>query len=150
MTRAEPPVRFAGVIVLASLLQGCIALPIPHQRPYSPNLSGSVSDAQSKQPIAGAVIWLETPSTDPPLEGSMTTGDDGNFSIRLTRRELWWPLFFGPAEGYCVARATVSAPGYVTQSREFRRFGGASGSGMCGHYAESWAVSLERASENGR
>ena len=136
--------RVITVLAIGLLLQACIALPIPHQHPYSPKLSGSVVDAESKQPVAGAVIRMESTSTHPPLENSTTAGEDGSFSVRITKRALWWALWLGPAEGFCAAHATVSAPGYAPQSKEFRRFGSASGSGMCAHYAENWAVALEK------
>src|SRR5690242_19141901 len=108
LSYCEVRVRVTTVLALGLLLQACIALPIPHQHPYSPKLSGSVVDAESKQPVAGAVIRMESTNADPPLESITTAGADGSFSVRIAKRAFWWPLWLGPAEGFCVARATVS------------------------------------------
>jgi hypothetical protein len=134
----------ASVTISAVFLAGCIALPIPHDHPYSPGLSGTVVDAETSKPIAGAVVSLEGTTIDPPIVQTAATATDGTFSVLVSKRQLWLPLWFGPAEGFCTATATVSAPGYVSQTKEFRRFSGASGSGVCGRYREMWSVSLAK------
>jgi hypothetical protein len=136
--------RNVAVLLVTIVLAGCIALPFPHQRPYSPALSGTVIDAQTSAPVAGAEVRLEGTTTSPPLVSTAHAGTDGRFSVIASKRALWLPLWFGPAEGFCTATATVSAPGYESQTKEFRRFWGASGTGVCGHYEEVWSVSLSK------
>lgn len=134
--------RRAHVLIVTLLLEGCIALPIPHDHLYSPVISGTVVDAQTSKPIAGATIRLEGTSATPPIIKSIATGPDGTFKAVVSKRETWLRFWFGIAEGFCTATATVSASGYVSQTKEFRRFWGASGSGVCSRYAESWSVAL--------
>ena len=136
--------RWAVALLSAMFLEGCIALPIPHNHPYSPALSGTVIDAQTSAPIAGAEIRLEGNTLSPPLVATGRSGLDGRFSVVASKRALWFPIWLGPAEGFCAATAIVSAPGYESQKREFSRFGGASGAGVCSHYEEVWSVSLSR------
>jgi hypothetical protein len=137
-------VRCVAVLLVTILLPGCIALPIPHQHPYSPALSGTVIDAETAAPVAGAEVRLEGTTISPPLISTARAGTDGRFSVIASKRALWLPLWFGPAEGFCTATATVSAPGYESQTKEFRRFWGASGTGVCGDYDEVWSVSLSK------
>jgi hypothetical protein len=137
--------RCAPVVLAVILLEGCIALPIPHDRPYSPILSGSVADAQTSTPIAGATIRLEATTFPPYMVETFETGIDGTFSVVVTKRKFWMPMWLGPAEGACTATATVSAPGYVAQTKKFTNgIEGASGIGVCHRYKESWSVSLSK------
>jgi hypothetical protein len=136
--------RTAAVVMTASFLGGCIALPIPHDRPYGPALFGTVVDADTVRPVSGATVLLDGETYQPSIEQSAITGNDGTFAVRAFKRVLWWPLWFGPAEGFCVGTATVTAPGYLPQVKSFRRFSGASGSGVCSGYVETWNVQLVR------
>jgi len=90
--------RLMAVGILAGL-QGCIALPIPHDQPYSPELTGTVLDADTKQPIAGAKVHMEGSVVEPPLETEVLTAPDGSFTVRVHKRELWMPLWLGPPRG---------------------------------------------------
>jgi hypothetical protein len=136
--------RCVAVFLITIMLTGCIALPIPHQHPYSPALSGTVIDAQTSAPVVGAEVRLEGTTISPPLVSTVRASSDGRFSVIASRRALWLPLWFGPAEGFCTATATVSAPGYEPQTKDFRRFWGASGTGVCGDYEETWSVLLSK------
>lgn len=138
--------RCAAVVLVVALLEGCIALPIPHNRPYSPVLSGSVIDAQTSKPIAGAALRLEATTHGAHLVKTIETDADGRFSVVITKRELWIPMWLGPGEGTCTATATVSAPGFADQTKVFTNgLAGASGMGVCHRYTESWSVSLAKA-----
>jgi hypothetical protein len=105
-----------------------------------------VVDAQTSKPIAGAEIRLEGTTFEPYLVNSIETGIDGRFSLVVTKREFWMPMWLGPAEGFCTATATVSAPGYVARTKDFQSgTRGASGIGLCHRYTENWAVLLAKA-----
>jgi hypothetical protein len=137
--------RCAAAVLVVSVLEGCIALPIPHDRPYSPVLSGSVIDAQTSKPIAGATLRLEATTLATHLVKTIETDVDGRFSVVITKREFWMPMWLGPGEGTCTATATVSAPGFVAQTKNFSNgLAGASGLGVCHRYTELWPVSLAK------
>ena len=136
--------RWVIAFLSTALLEGCIALPIPHSHPYSPLLTGTVIDARTSLPIAGAEIRIEGKTHDPPLVATARAGTDGRFSVVASKRALWFPIWLGPAEGFCAATGTVSAPGYESQEKDFSRFSGASGAGVCSHYEEVWKVSLSK------
>jgi hypothetical protein len=140
--------RWAAIFLVSMILAGCIALPVPHDRPYSPALSGIVIDALTKTPIAGAEIHLEGTTSSPPIVASTKSDSNGRFSVLASERALWLPFWFGFAEGHCTATATVSAPGYEPQIKEYIRFWGASGYGVCGQYPEVWSVSLSASAPN--
>jgi hypothetical protein len=136
--------RCVVAVLSAAFLEACIALPIPHAHPYSPALSGTVVDAQTSLPIMGAEIRIESKTHDPPLVAVVRSRNDGRFSVVVSKLRLWFPIWLGPAEGFCAATAIVSAPGYESQKRDFSRFSGASGAGVCSHYEEVWTVSLSK------
>jgi hypothetical protein len=140
--------RWAAVFLVPMLLVGCIAFPIPHDHPYSPALSGTVIDSQTKAPIAGAEIRLEGTTSRPPIVATTKSDSDGRFSVLASERVFWLPFWFGFAEGHCTATATVSVAGYEPQTKEYIRFWSASGVGVCGHYTEVWSISLSRAAPN--
>ncbi len=139
---------WAAIPIVPMLLAGCIALPVPHDHPYSPALSGTVIDSQTKAPIAGAEIRLEGTTSLPPTVATTKSDLSGRFSLLASERALWIPFWFGFAEGHCTATATVSAPGYEPQTKEFIRFWSASGFGVCSHYQEVWSVALSGAAPN--
>jgi hypothetical protein len=111
---------------------------------YSPLLSGTVVDAQTSKPIAGAEIRLEGTTYAPHLVNTVETGIDGRFSLVVTKREFWMLMFLGPAEGFCTATATVSVPGYVAQTKDFQSGMRAATGGLCHRYTETWSVSLAK------
>jgi hypothetical protein len=141
-------VRLVFMSCFVVVLQGCIALPIPHNRPYSPRVVGTVVDSETQQPISDALVRLEGRNANPPLIEEVRSAADGTFSVQASKRALWMALWFGPAEGFCAATVVIAAPGYIAETKEFRRFGAASGKGVCAAYKETWKVLLRKEAPN--
>ncbi len=126
-----------------SILSGCIALPIPHDRPFSPFISGEVRAKSTWQPIPNATVTLLATTLAVKDETSTATDATGKFEAQVTHRKIWMPFFFGPAEGFCTSSVTISAPGYKSETHEFHSFGAASGKGVCAGAREILNVVLE-------
>jgi hypothetical protein len=74
------------ILSLALTLGGCLA--IPHLDERSPQVSGSVVDAATRQPVSGAKVeFVENPAL------AVLTNERGEFVIRATMKpELFVPI----------------------------------------------------------
>jgi hypothetical protein len=137
--------RCVASLCFCVLLQGCIALPIPNNRSLTPQVTGTVLDAQTMRPIEDVLVTLETQRWDPPHSISVQTSDDGTYRAHIQERTFWWVIFLAPAlPKPCTGKATISAPGYREITKEFKSIGVAASWGPCGRQKEIWNVILNR------
>ena len=144
------------ILVGATLLtlSGCIALPIPHERRITPLYQGKVTDAVTGQPIESVNVSVRTPhfikneDTGLPLEAETKTDASGYYEIGVTKKEIWFVFFLGPAEGSCGGTVLFSHPTYEPHEMQTDQFRGAAVDGMCTGAKEKRNVSLKRKSSN--
>jgi len=128
-------VRRFLLFVLTSLLVGCVAVPVPHERQVTPLYFGKVSDADSNVPIKDAKIIIKSIRKNPETNKfqfiEARTDKDGNYKVGITENAIWFILWFGPAEGYCGGTLIFEHKGYQTQEYRTKKFGGAAVDGVC-------------------
>lgn len=136
------------VLALIAFLTGCVALPIPHDRPVTPAISGTVRDFETGAPIVGARIEVtERPlsSKPDPARASTTSDSDGKFFLRATERATWYVIvFLAPYEGTCSGQFSVTHREYETVSFEVGYFDAANFDGVCSSRPEHRDVILRR------
>ncbi len=140
--------RVIPAVVIALVLSGCIGVPVPHNMWISPELSGTIRDAETIQPIEGATVKLTGYVPGRQAELVLSTGPDGKYSGVVLSRERYYYLFFAPADSVCRAQIAVSHPGFEPKQVTRSRAGGGSGSGPCAGWRESVDFALERVASN--
>jgi hypothetical protein len=120
-------IALAGV---ATLLTGCIVVPIPHTSRKSPAIEGRVVDSNDR-PVQGARIELQNEKAyartgdDLSVAGARTeTGADGRFNLsqRYNLHLLWYanPSFHFrfPGGAFWTGRLTVARDGFYTKTHD--------------------------------
>lgn len=113
--------RSIFILAPAFLLSGCIALPIPHDRPRTPLYTGMVTDISTKTPIESVVVTvvdLNPLRGDTPSQIHTKTDPTGHYEAQVTMSSSWFVLLFLPAHGYCQGRLVFSHPEYESVTRE--------------------------------
>jgi hypothetical protein len=96
--------RSAAALVSLAFLGGCL----PGHVTETPHIYGSVSDAGTGAPIAGATLrYPRFPAT------VVTTGADGRFDFPAIRK---WEIVFILGDRNTAMRLNVAAPGYRSRS----------------------------------
>jgi hypothetical protein len=129
------------------LLNGCIFLPIEHNRSISPNIKGIILDSSTDKPIEGAQIrirsresgeafvFLNDSSEEPPKEKIFETlnSSDGTFSLDpLTAEVDWYYIWLiGSLEGTCGVEIFVTHKDYSPFKNKVGYFGSAAFDGVC-------------------
>jgi len=124
------------VVLLATFsLSGCVALPIPHQRPLTPVVEGVVTDSTTKAPIGGATVTASTAigsASRPETSVEVKTDELGRFSVVVTEKSYWMFLvLLAPFEGFCNGVVTVTKPGYKPARTEIQWFAPSNFNGPC-------------------
>jgi len=109
------------------LLTICLGLPlvagcVPYHFVEEPGAVGTVTDATSARPVAGAVVVLAAgpPSIKAPPMATMTSDTEGHFATP-TKRAWAVLVLLGPIDFVrYTATISVSAPGYGQVIREAR------------------------------
>lgn len=135
---AQHPLK-APLLTVALLLQGCIALPIPHDRAISPMVSGLVRSQASGEPVADATVTITSHT------GSAATKTDreGRYSVGIYERASWFVLVLAPAEGFCEGALAIEHPAYEPASVKISEFRGAAVDGKCRGYRREENVLLQ-------
>lgn len=96
------------VLVLGVLCQGCVVFP------YStPEVKGSVIDANTRQPIAAAKIVVHNH-----INIHCTSAADGSFDLRTG--DAWRPCFLMPGDAFVIwADVSFKAQGYQTVTKRY-------------------------------
>ncbi len=107
----QPPSLFL-LLVIAIFGQGCVVW----RYPTTPQVSGAVIDATTKQPVSGATVGIRD------HEGIIrTTSPDGVF--RLPSDHVWRPCPLVPGDYWPQGMLFIEAPGYVPYERKVSTFG---------------------------
>lgn len=137
---------------LVIFLSGCIALPIPHDRRVTPMYSGKVIDFDSRIPIKGVVVKVETlipdRETGIPYTATTMTNEEGYYELGAVERSVWYILWFGPAEGVCGGKVTFTHPEYNTYQYDTQIFTSAAMDGVCTLKEHERDVLLSRITSN--
>ena len=136
--------RAVGIAAAILILAGCVAPPSPNEQSYSVNFSGTVIDSETRKPIPGAIIQLESKTIYPPVDSSTSTTSDGAFSIQIAKPNEDSPVYQDITDGYCTSIATVTATGFSKQVKKFSRLRDTFGTRECSLTVKSWEVALER------
>src|SRR6267142_88262 len=137
--------RVPAAVLLAMSLSACIALPISHDVPLSPSISGVVRETATGVPVSGATVRIYGRMPGRARSLTVATDNDGKYAMKVSAHARWWVLVFVPYDTFCEATITIGHPAYVTQTRVVGRGGSASASGPCAGWAEQWNVLLDRA-----
>ena len=139
----------AVAAAVTALLQGCIAVPIPHDRAISPQFYGRVTDAQTGTPLVDASVTAAVSSSvdrEDQLERPkvmVRTDEHGLFAVGVVERANWFVVFLGPAEGSCSGFLFVEHPGYVPGFVRVDEFRGGS-DGVCTGFKVERNIALKR------
>jgi carboxypeptidase family protein len=115
---------------LAVVLNGCIALPIAHDRLAAPVVEGRVIDARTSSPIPGAEISVIADGTG--VKGLVRSDAEGRFRISGVERGEWMVLvLLAPYEGFCGGKYTVAHDLYKPLTFQHSYFGPANFNGVC-------------------
>lgn len=100
------------LLVLAIFGQGCVVW----RYSTTPQVSGTVIDATTKQPVSGATVGIRD------HEGIIrTTSPDGVF--RLPSDHVWRPCLLMLGDHWPQGMLFIEAPGYVPQEQKVSTFG---------------------------
>ena len=112
------------------VLNGCIALPISHDRLVTPVVEGKVTDARTSSPIPDVAISVISDRTG--AKGIVRSDADGRFRILGTEPGEWMVLvLLAPYEGFCEGKYTVAHSAYKSFTFEHSYFGPANFNGVC-------------------
>ncbi len=102
--------RLMSFVLMCMLLQGCIAVPIPHKETVIPSFSGKVIDRQNKRPIADAKVEIaHFPDT------RVCSQTDGQFTTKTIQQFHWFllvPLL--PSDRFWNGELTLAHDRYET------------------------------------
>jgi hypothetical protein len=101
------------LLVIAIFGQGCLVW----RYPTTPQVSGSVIDATTKQPIANATVGIRQHSRT-----VRTTAKDGSFLLRSDH--IWRPCPLIPGDYWPQGLLFIEAASYRTVERKVATFGG--------------------------
>jgi hypothetical protein len=120
--------RILLILIPALCLTGCIMLPIPHDEWLSPKFSGVVRDAETGAPLAGVKVTLSDYRRSENEIGAIATRSDekGRFTVVVSRRATWLPIWLGPAEGTQQGKVLFELEGYAPVEETRSQFSGAS------------------------
>jgi hypothetical protein len=104
------------ILSLAAVTQGCIVWRIP----VTPNVAGTVIDAETRQPVAGAAVGIRGSRERDHL--LRATRSDGTFN--LPSEHVWRPIPLIPGDYWPNGVLFVDAPGYRIFQQEVQTFGG--------------------------
>lgn len=105
-----------GVVVAATLLSGCILLPIPHEQWLSPQFSGVVVDAATGRPLDGVKVSLSDYRFGKKTIADVATLSDaaGHYSVVAIEHSTWVVIMLGPADpAIDVAHVRFEHAGYA-------------------------------------
>ena len=109
--KLQPPGLFL-LLVLAIFGQGCVVW----RCPTTPQVSGAVIDATTKQPVSGATVGIRNHESI-----TRTTSQDGVF--RLPSDHVWRPSPLIPGDYWPQGMLFIEAPGYVLHELKVSTFG---------------------------
>ena len=110
------------VLLIGIFLSGC-PLPIPHERPITPVLHGTIFDGSTGKPLSGVLVTLRARSD---LEPAVTKSDDaGRYEIGIFEHASVYLITPPMAEGACGATVTYSRQNYKSVTRYEGWFGSA-------------------------
>jgi hypothetical protein len=89
-----------ALLVLSTLLAGCILLPIPHDEWLSPRFYGRITDASTGLPLPWVGVTLSNfRFRQKTIDDVVTfTDSNGDYSIVSKRRSNWVGMMLGPAD----------------------------------------------------
>ena len=93
------------LLLLCPTLTGCLFIPTPHKEWVSPPASGRVMAADSRTPIAGAVVTRYEPAV---VHHETHTDSDGRFAVPGVRELRWFHL-----DRAAFGKFRVEASGYA-------------------------------------
>ena len=141
-----------SILFVISLLTGCIALPIPHDRPVTPVYAGTVQDSGTNEPISNVLVTVESDYTNPktgnPYNATTRTNADGYYEVGATEHGKWYFITLLPLEGYCSGKVTFTHPGYQAYKYNTRRFQSGALNGSCTQEKVERNVLLSREKSN--
>jgi hypothetical protein len=106
----------ARLVFFTTLLSGCIALPVPHERYVTPNVSGVVRYAATQEPVAGATVTISSDGglgNSKPSCAAVLSDAQGKFLVGTTERaKCWYLILLAPFEGFCIGKIAASHPNF--------------------------------------
>ena len=133
--------RFSAQFALvASVLSGCIAVPMPADVPLTGTHVGTVVDADSGTPVQGAVVRFQAHPN-----AAAVSNAEGVFRLEPVLLHSSWSgvMLLGPTESVCIDTVTIEAPGY--QTTVVNKSVVKPGRGNCSGVNFEYRVSLRRA-----
>lgn len=136
------------MLMAATLFAGCHATPEFEGVWISPYLTGTVRDAKSGKPVAGATVEIQ--GRIPGVERSITlvTGANGRYRGAVTAPEGYRYEVPAQEESYCAFTLIATHPAFEGTEVARERKGLVSADGPCAGWKMSLDIDLERRTRN--